>query len=334
MAISHAVSYLSRSKAAHGLSKLTIGSHLTIFSLHRPLSPQHQHQGISPAFLRTALEKLTSAGYHFVSLEDLLLDATALPPKSVCLTMDDGYRDQAELLAPILIEFNTKTTFFIITDLVDGLDWPWDEKVAYAMSITEEKTLTGLERFGLPASISVETPLMRRSMRRMLQQLGKELPAHEIESFINTLVSAAAVDIPSQPPAGYQAITWDQARELEAQGMHFAPHSCNHHITSRLSMGEAKRQFSQSWQRLKEELAAPRKIYCYPTGRSQDFNNDHEEALASLGYLGAVSFMSTPLRLKQLQAQRFRLPRIAFPDRMENVFRYASWLEALRSFGK
>lgn len=334
MAISHAVSYLSRSKAAHGLSKLTIGSHITIFSIHRPLSPHHQHQGISPEFLRTALEKLTAAGYNFVSVEDLLLGSSPLPPKSVCLTMDDGYRDQAELLAPILMEFETRTTFFIITDLVDGLDWPWDEKIAYIMSATQAKTLNGLERYGLPASISVETPLMRRSMRRMLQQLGKELPAGEIVAFIDALVTAAAVDVPVEPPEGYQAISWDQARALEAQGMHFAPHSCNHYITSRLSMEEAQRQFSHSWHRLNEELSSPRKIYCYPTGRPQDFNSEHEKALATQGYLGAVSFMSTPLRLKQLHTQRYRLPRIAFPDRMENVFRYASWLEALRSFGK
>lgn len=334
MAISHAVSYLSRSNAAHGLSKLTIGSHVTIFSIHRPLSPHHQHQGISPEFLRTALEKLTAAGYNFVALADLLSNSGRIPPKSVCLTMDDGYKDQAELLAPILLEFNTKTTFFIITDLVDGLDWPWDEKVAYLMSATTVKTLNGLESFGLPDSLSMETPIMRRSLRRMLQQVGKELPASTVNEFIDALITATAVDLPKLPPEGYQAITWDQARELEAQGMHFAPHSCNHHITSRLTMAEAQRQFTHSWQRLKEELVTPHKIYCYPTGRAQDFNGEHEQALASLGYLGAVSFMSTPLRLKQLHAQRFRLPRIAFPDRIENVFRYASWLEALRHFGK
>lgn len=334
MAISHAVSYLSRSNAAHGLSKLTIGSHVTIFSLHRPLSPHHERQGLAPEFLRTALEKLTAAGYRFVALEELLSSGGRIPHKSVCLTMDDGYRDQAELLAPILLEFNTKTTFFIITDLVDGLDWPWDEKVAYLMSATKVKTLNGLERFGLPESLSMETPLMRRSLRRMLQQIGKELPASEVDVLIEALINATGVDLPAQPPKGYQAITWDHARKLEAQGMHFAPHSCNHHITSRLTMAEAERQFSHSWQRLKEELVAPHKIYCYPTGRPQDFNGEHEQVLASLGYLGAVSFMSTPLRLKQLHTQRFRLPRIAFPDRMENVFRYASWLEALRNFGK
>src|SRR5690606_26195988 len=100
-----------------------------------------------------------------------------------------------------------------------------------------------------------------------------------------------------QPPQGYQAITWNQARELELQGMHFAPHSCNHHITSRLTMKEAQRQFCHSWQRLKEELTSPRKIYCYPTGRAQDFNADNEQTLVSLGYMSAVCFMPSPLCL-------------------------------------
>ncbi|MEX1034284.1 MAG: polysaccharide deacetylase family protein [Cellvibrionaceae bacterium] len=332
MSLADAVLYLSRSNAANGLSSLTIGSHVTIFSIHRPISDEHSHKGLSPAFLGTALARLSASGYHFVSLDQVLQKPGDLPAKSVCFTMDDGYADQADHLAPVLIEHDAKPTFFVITDLLDRSDWPWDEKIAYLVGTSKERVLQGLGDFGFPESLSIEAPNLQDSVRRLLQRKGKELPAAEVPSLIAALSKACGVEVPPVPPRGYQAMSWDHARKLEQQGVRFAPHSRNHHITSQLSFDEAKQQFTGSWERLTEELANPAKIYCYPTGRPQDFSSEHERVLESLGYMGAVSFISQPLRLKNLETQRFRLPRIAFPDRLKDVYRYASWIEALRSF--
>lgn len=332
MPLSGAVSYLSRSNAANGLWSLTLGSHVTIFSIHRPISSEHNHKGVSPAFLRMALERLRAAGYHFVSLEEILSAPEKIPRKSVCFTMDDGYADQGDYLAPILIEYNTKATFFVITDLLDQIDWPWDEKVAYLLSASAKQVLQGLQDFGLPQNISIATQELQDAVRRLLQKQGKELSAARVSLLIDALSDACGVELPALPPRGYKAVSWDTARQLEKQGIRFAPHSCNHHITSQLTPEEAVEQFTNSWKRLREELADPAKVYCYPTGRPQDFGPLHEQSLASLGYLGAVSFISTPLRIKKLQEQRFRLPRIAFPNTLNAVFRYSSWIEALRSF--
>lgn len=331
MSLADTVLYLSRSSAAHSLSSLAIGSHITIFTIHRPVSTDHGHKGISPSFLRTALDNLKAAGYHFVSLEELLQSPSTLPRKSVCFTMDDGYADQAETLAPVLAEYETKATFFVITDLLDCIDWPWDEKISYLLSATNKRMIAGLERFGLPLNMSIETPSLQGPVRRLLQKKGKELSASEVTTLIDRLSEACGVEVPRLPPRGYQAMTWQQARELEQAGVRFAPHSCNHHITSQQPMEEAQQQFRGSWERVAAELSNPAKIYCYPTGRPQDFAAQHEEALASLGYLGAVSFISHPLRLKNIAEERFKLPRIAFPDTLGSVFRYASWIEALRS---
>jgi peptidoglycan/xylan/chitin deacetylase (PgdA/CDA1 family) len=333
LSLSTAMSYLSRSNTAAGLCSLTIGSHVTIFSIHRPVSAEHDHKGLSPDFLRAALEQLRAAGYRFVSLEDVLTQPDRLPGKSVCLTMDDGYADQAEVLAPILVEYKTRTTFFIITDFLDHIDWPWDEKVAYLLKASRNRVLEGLDAYGFSPKVSIETGNLQDSVRRLLQRKGKELPATQVSGLVDALAKACRIDVPPLPPRGYQPLSWERARQLEQQGIIFAPHSKNHHITSRLPMDEAMEQFAGSWRRLQEELANPAKIYCYPTGRLSDFGPQHEQVLASMGYLGAVSFVSTPLRVKHVQAQRYRLPRIAFPDTLAAVFRYASWIEAVRSLG-
>ncbi|MCW8193277.1 polysaccharide deacetylase family protein [Proteobacteria bacterium 005FR1] len=334
LSLSSTMSFLSRSTAAAGLSSLTIGSHVTIFALHRPVSPEHDHRGLSPDFLRSALDRLKCSGYNFVSLEEVLTRPNQLPPKPVCLTMDDGFADQAELLAPVLAEYRTKTTFFLITGFIDRIDWPWDEKVAYLIKASTNSVLEGLEPYGLPEKVSIESANLRDSVRRLLQKKGKELPAEKISDLVETLAKACDVEVPALPPRGYEALTWDQARDLEKQGLRLAPHSVNHHITSRLSLDDARAQFAGSWKRLQEELENPAKIYCYPTGRLTDFGQEHEQALASMGYLGAVSFVSTPLRMRHMHAQRYRLPRIAFPNTLTAVFRYASWIEALRSFAQ
>jgi peptidoglycan/xylan/chitin deacetylase (PgdA/CDA1 family) len=80
---------------------------------------------VTPEAFRAQMEYLFYQGYSPISmyqLDDALLSGTALPPKPVVLTFDDGYIDHFTNVFPVLREFGFTGTFFIITGLVDAND--------------------------------------------------------------------------------------------------------------------------------------------------------------------------------------------------------------------
>ncbi len=77
---------------------------------------------VLPQAFEEQMAYLREAGYHSISLRDLVLHLQAgveLPPNPVVLTFDDGYLDNYTHAYPILERYGFSGTFFIITGLVD-----------------------------------------------------------------------------------------------------------------------------------------------------------------------------------------------------------------------
>ena len=73
------------------------------------------------AEFRRQMQYLVDAGYRVVPLEDLkafLGGSAALPPKTVVLTVDDGYRSFYELARPVLRDLGLPATLFLYTDFI------------------------------------------------------------------------------------------------------------------------------------------------------------------------------------------------------------------------
>ncbi len=87
---------------------------------------------VAPDLFESHLRYLQEAGYHSISLRDLVYHLTLgwpLPPKPIILTFDDGYRDNYENAFPLLKKYGFRGTFFLVTDLIDEgraayMTWP------------------------------------------------------------------------------------------------------------------------------------------------------------------------------------------------------------------
>jgi peptidoglycan/xylan/chitin deacetylase (PgdA/CDA1 family) len=100
---------------------------------------------VPPERFESHLKYLKEAGYHVITLDDLLYylaSGRPLPEKPVILTFDDGYEDNYTNAFPLLRKYGVSGHFFIITDFVN-------EKQAGYMtwSQIEEMSAAG-QRFG------------------------------------------------------------------------------------------------------------------------------------------------------------------------------------------
>jgi peptidoglycan/xylan/chitin deacetylase (PgdA/CDA1 family) len=159
----------------------------------------------------------------------------------------------------------------------------------------------------------------------------KKIDADVIPDILQQLSNDTGVIIPDTPPNSYRPMTWDMARQLEDQGIRFAPHSVNHNILSRLSQKTMEWEVKQSWQTIIHELKNPLKVFCYPNGRLVDFGSREIEVLKNTGYLGAMS--TTPdfvTHNNNSGDQVYSLPRLALPDNMTDFIQYCSWIECIK----
>jgi peptidoglycan/xylan/chitin deacetylase (PgdA/CDA1 family) len=116
---------------------------LRILFYHR-VTDKPDDLAVTPARFREQMDFLHGEGFHALDLLDAfgLFSAGTLPPKSIVLTFDDGYRDIQENALPILTELGFRATVFVVTGAIDGTSsfrWykrqpplmSWDDIVAF-----------------------------------------------------------------------------------------------------------------------------------------------------------------------------------------------------------
>ncbi len=156
----------------------------------------------------------------------------------------------------------------------------------------------------------------------------KETEVTLIPELLSQLAESAEVNVPTTPPERFKPITWEKARELEKQGVQFAPHSTSHLILSKQSKEMARKELQSSWEVLKDNLDNPLNVFCYPTGRVLDFGPREIDILKDNNFLGAVSTIpgyvsTTPDASNNL----FKIPRFELPDNFTDFIQYCSWIE-------
>lgn len=300
--------------------------------LHR--TQEASSDGLGLEELRQGLEWMRTDG-HFrtVPLADFFTaDGPALRAgtKAVAFTIDDGYRDQFDLMGPVFAQFDVPVTLFATTDFVDGQLWMWWDRIHYAIE------RCGLPRatFTLPHSGALVldiTPDRRASADQLIERL-KRVPDADRLAALEQLAAATEVDVPRSAPEMYSAAPWDTLRSWESRGIYsIAPHTVTHPVLSRLDDASARTEIFGSWTRLQRELKAPAPVFCFPNGKADDFGAREMRLIDEAGLLGAVSVEPGAVRKRRVPgAGPLLLPRYNYPDSLTSLRVLLSGISELR----
>ena len=92
-------------------------------------SPLMRDLTVSPEDFESQVAYLKEKGFEFLlasEVESAAREGRGLPEKAVCITMDDGYRDNFDLAYPILKKYDACATIFVVTSSMGKparLDW-------------------------------------------------------------------------------------------------------------------------------------------------------------------------------------------------------------------
>lgn len=94
---------------------------LRILFYHR-VSDDRDDLAVPPRRFKEQMDCLYEEGYSALDIGETyrLLAAGALPPRTIALSFDDGYRDVAEQALPVLAQHQFRATVFVVSGAVDG----------------------------------------------------------------------------------------------------------------------------------------------------------------------------------------------------------------------
>lgn len=205
-----------------------------------------------------------------------------LPPFSLCLTFDDGYRDNYTFALPVLRELGVRATFFIASGYLDsGIMWN-DALLEIVRRWPDDEI--DLSDWGIPR-YPVQSLESRRNTWRYLfkwmRRVGHRGRSELLERLSRGLPSALATDL---------MLTTEQVRELHAEGMEIGCHTRSHPILSGITEERVREEIQGSRNDLEELIQAPVRYFAYPNGVPGDDYGQREVAIvADCGFDAAFS---------------------------------------------
>ncbi|PZQ14080.1 MAG: polysaccharide deacetylase [Rhodanobacter denitrificans] len=261
----------------------------------------------SPAQFRRQMD-LVRRRFSPVRFEDVaaaLDGGPPLPRDPVVVTFDDGYDDNYRIAFPILRELGVPATFFVSTGHIDdGQPYAYDWLVHMICSTPARRI--ALPALGVDRTLPAALPERRDLAAALLDRL-KTLDDDAQTALIAGL--EAEWNLPRRPHPDCRPMSWDQLREMQADGMEIGSHGVHHRMLAKLPRAEMEREVAESKRSLDHHLPLPVSVISYPVGGPDAYDAAVIAAVRHAGFRIACSYVAgtNPLPAPPRHALR-RLP--------------------------
>jgi peptidoglycan/xylan/chitin deacetylase (PgdA/CDA1 family) len=281
-----------------------------------PFQPSRAFE-ITPEFLEATLGLLRRHGLEAVSLDEMAerLRRGGGGRRMVCLTFDDGYRDNLEWAYPILKRHGIPFTIYVTSGVPDRQPCLWWRTVEKVVAAVPEIDLTvGGKSRPLVCRTTAEKYAAVAEVHRMLRALADETRLREA---VSRLAGQAVVDECS--PARELGLSWKELRELAADPLvTIGAHTVSHPLLRNLPASEARREMEEGATRIRDMLGVAAVHMSYPFGDAAAAG-PREFALArELGFATAVTTRPGMLRA-EYGGDLWALPRISLAGDMQRL---------------
>ena len=200
-----------------------------------------------------------------------LAEQRPLPPRSVVVTFDDGYRNVGTVAAPLLRQFGIPFTLFIVTSSVGGRLW-LDQVEA---SIQESETPLLYWR-GHRIALGTANEKLRavRNIVHILEDLGEGR-----DEAIAGLWNVSGRTWPADDDR--DLLDWNEIRELRDTGVEIGCHSDRHEPVTWRPAATLRVELADCHGTLRKQLGPKPYPFCYPYGA---WNSASASAVRDAGF--------------------------------------------------
>jgi peptidoglycan/xylan/chitin deacetylase (PgdA/CDA1 family) len=206
------------------------------------------------------------------------------PP--VALTVDDGYRDFYQHAFPVLRSAGVPATVFVTAGFVENRLWLWHDAVEHLIFNTHVKH-GELHFRGSTMHLELTNPAARRKSWQDVAALVQN-DTHGREELLPLLEQTLDIKLPARTTAEYEAMTWNEIKELSDHGIEIGGHTWTHAFLPDLPDEQLREELAGSRSLLEQKIGRPVNTFAYPNGLEEDVTERVRDAVAAAGYEAAA----------------------------------------------
>jgi peptidoglycan/xylan/chitin deacetylase (PgdA/CDA1 family) len=307
--------------------KLSSLPDFTILMYHRVVDVEHNRENhFLPGMvtLESTFSKQMNylkKNYNVISLDVLigyLKYKKNLPPGSIIITFDDGWRDNYLFAFPLLKKYDLPATIFLSTDYIGTSKMFWFHVVGFILqagALTSQKMTDILNGFDQIRPEEKRAIIQSFATADVFIEKLKRIKPEIQEKIIVEMMKESNIRMNEIDNRRWM-LDWEEIKKMGQDQIYFGSHARSHRILTYLNLAEIKKELIQSKRTIEEKTKRPADYFAYPNG---DYTPQIKELVKEVGYLGACAAGKT--KKKQDEIDRFTLPRTGIHEGMSTGVR-------------
>ncbi|HOA74770.1 MAG TPA: polysaccharide deacetylase family protein [Phycisphaerae bacterium] len=278
---------------------------------HQP-DPDVECEHVHVARFRQLL-RVIRRSFHPLALAELvdcIRQRVSPPPKSVVITFDDGYANNAEVAAEELDRFRMPWSAFLPAQLIETGTYQWIDDVRLLVHGGGARSVC-LPGDDGPLTLHLETRDARHEAVRAIHQLCRYVPDDVRRARLAHLYAAFPTGLLEELRARYRSfapMTWEQARQLKSAGVDVGSHSLTHTALGPQSPEAIRHEVFAARALLQARIGEHCPHFSYPYGRRASLSQQTEAVLFEAGYNCALTLEPDVVRCDEVNL--LQLPRL------------------------
>lgn len=313
---------LLNSAMLRGVRKGLFEGKALILMLHRiaPIDfnklPANENMKVDPQFLESFIIDMKNKGYQFISIDELITSLCnhSLKEKSICITIDDGYKDNFEYGFEIFRKYEIPFCVYMCAAFLDKTADMWWFGLEDFLLQNDKINFNGQDMI-------IDT---LEAKNNAFLKLRNELICH-INDYSNATEIMDKYKIHYNPKEYHDlALSVDEVRSMMGGGLlTIGHHTYSHPIFNNLTNDQIKQDVFKANEFFKQTFNEIPSHFAYPFGSRVEVSKQHFDLIKELGFKSATTTRFGSI-FDAHKSYLHSLPRVFFDDsfKMESVFNF------------
>jgi len=265
------------------------GIKLIILAYHSVTKDKVRFEGLQVSIENFEKQiRFLKTNFDIISIEKAMKyieDHSSKILNKLVITFDDGYKDNFDIVYPILKKYEVPFTIFLTTDPIENHDLIWTNKLRDYI----EQSNMPILKIGEKDSLNIATDIEKEQAINYLKKKLKTVENIERIALLNNIYRQIGYKFFHDKC--YEMLSVEQIKILSRNGVSFHSHSVSHPIVSRLKKTEFEYELLESREKIYQWTGNRPVYFAYPNGKPTDFTEESKELLSNMGYKAAFTLI-------------------------------------------